>query len=219
MIRVLQNRRYPCAPILSILLIGLPICLRGDDLGGEEVALVVRVEEDWELVIATPNTNMSGPQVTCISSPFGNLKGLSSSLRLNHQIVDKFVPGGLQLNLVKQEFVTQSVESANPRVLSYANETIRWTQVMYIKNGQLTIEIRNGQSTSLGAFGALGALRITVPTTENSLNGYDPEVAVKNSVIGFGSNRVTSLAIKQVRCFTSNDQVLIDKTEHTLHKK
>ena len=34
---------------------------------------VVRVEEDWELVVGTPDANSDAPQVTCVISPTGDV--------------------------------------------------------------------------------------------------------------------------------------------------
>src|SRR3989337_1098241 len=60
---------------------------------------IVRVEEDWELVVATPDPDSDGPQVACVISPVGDLDSVHAAFELNNQSLPSFVPGGLQLQI------------------------------------------------------------------------------------------------------------------------
>ena len=45
---------------------------------------VDRIEEDWELVVTTPDSGTTAPQVTCVISPTGNLNSAHATIELNH---------------------------------------------------------------------------------------------------------------------------------------
>src|SRR5687767_8624998 len=45
-------------------------------LSAEEEASVVKVHEEWELVVANPDADLDAPQITAVISPLGNLDGL-----------------------------------------------------------------------------------------------------------------------------------------------
>ena len=56
---------------------------------------IVKVEEDWELVVDQPDSDTTAPQVTCMISPTGDEDGLHMTFELNHKSGAQFVPGGL----------------------------------------------------------------------------------------------------------------------------
>ncbi len=178
---------------------------------------VTRVEEDWELVVATPDTNSVAPQVTCVFSPVGNINSLYAALELNHQSVPDFVPGGLQLQIWEGEIHRHTRKYPNASVMSSSGETVRWTQCMELKDGTLTFEVRNGGSSTWGSFGGQGYLKATAATGLTSLNGYDPSVSVNNSGIGYASNRVQSLVIKRVRVYTASGLLFEDNTAREVY--
>jgi hypothetical protein len=63
----------------------------------QEQATVIRVEEDWQLVVREPDAESTAPQVTCVISPCGDLDGLYASIELNHQTQPDFASGGVHL--------------------------------------------------------------------------------------------------------------------------
>jgi hypothetical protein len=56
---------------------------------------VTKIEEDWELVIGTPDAGVAAPQTTCTIAPAGNLNGLHATLELNLRSQPSFSPGGV----------------------------------------------------------------------------------------------------------------------------
>ena len=178
---------------------------------------VVRVEEDWELVVSQPDVVVDAPQVTVVSSPVGHLDGLYAAFELNHQSQPTFAAGGMQLQLWNGEQPVVSKKHKQGIFLQHDNEVVTWTQEMRLQDGVLTFVVKNGNSTSWGAFG--GPLPSSVTTTLSNLNGYNPLVSVNESGPGFASNRVTSLTLKKVRLHLSNGAYVDDDTPKVAYPK
>jgi hypothetical protein len=177
---------------------------------------VVRVEEDWELVVAAPDANTAAPQVSCVIAPVGNVDSVYGTLSLNHQSLPDFLAGGIQLQVWNNETPIEWRKFPNVSLINTPSETIRWTQTMQLAGGQLTFEVVDGSSTSWGAFGGQGYLKVSVATALENLNAYDAAVSVANSGISFGGNRVQSLVLKKVRLIMSNGEVFEDSTARSV---
>ena len=180
-------------------------------------ASVVRVEEDWELVVGTPDPDSDSPQVVCVVSPLCKADSVHATFEVNHRSVPQFVPGGVQLVVWNGEAPLAIESSTNEAPLAHAGETIRWTQCMEVNEGQLTFEILGGSSTTWGAFGAEGSLRATVPTSLANLDAYTPSVSVKGSGVNYAGHRVHSLVLKRIRVHLSNGEQVEDTTARTVH--
>jgi hypothetical protein len=168
---------------------------------------VVRVEQDWKLVVTTPDVNSCGPQVSTVMSPIGHVQWRHMTFEINHQTNPTFVAGGMQLQSWWGEWSTGTHKSPHPAVMSTDNETVEWTQSMEIVSEGLKFEITDGTSTTWGQFGGQGYLKTTVPTLLHNLNGYSTNVSVENSGVTFGANLVGMLVLQRVRIFTANGQV------------
>ena len=59
---------------------------------------LVRVEEDWEMVLGEPDFNSCGPQVACTLSPLGDIDGTHFTLEINHRSMPYWSPGGITLH-------------------------------------------------------------------------------------------------------------------------
>jgi hypothetical protein len=177
---------------------------------------ILRVEEDWELLIGTPDQNSVSPQVTCVFAPTASSGLLTAVFELNHLSQPTFSAGGLHLQVWRGEYPVASRSSRNHLVMSQNNERVRWTQAMTLTTGQLTFEVFDGTSTTWGAFGNDGSLSITMPTTLTDLNFYDPQVSVDHSGIGYASHRVQSLSLNRIRWITSEGHLLEDSHVRTI---
>jgi hypothetical protein len=179
---------------------------------------ITRIEEDWELVIGDPDVNANSPQVSCVTSPLGHLNGLYAVLELNHRTQPDYIGGGLQLQVWNgPDQLVATKTGYDQQYLSYSGETIRWTQALQVSSGSLMFDVFNGTSESWGTFGPTSDLRRYVSTTLTDLNGYDPNVSVENSGVGYGGNRVTSLVLKQVRWYAGGTLVQTDNNPKTIH--
>ena len=197
--------------------VGLLTCLAAIGGAGPGYAEdVVRVEEQWELRIATPDPGSSAPQVTCVMSPVGDILGLHAVFEINQRTQPSFSPGGLQLQVWNGDTPWARVEAGATQPLSQGDETVAWTQVMEIAGGVLRFSVCGGESVTWGAFGG-SDLTIEVPTDLANLNQYDPLVSIHHSAVGYAANRVKSLSLKRVRIVSATGQLAEDSTVHVIH--
>jgi len=178
---------------------------------------VTRIEEDWELVITEPSPNSDAPQVTCLIAPVANVASLYATFIVNHHDVPYFIAGGLQQQAWNGKTLLASKRYPDQAVLTTPGETIRWTQVMRLADDGLVFEVVNGESTTWGAFGGEGTIKITVSTALTNLNGYNPAVSVEHSGASFAANRVQSLVLKRVRAYGAAGLITEDRTARVVH--
>lgn len=171
-----------------------------------EPTSIVRIEEDWRLDIITPETASNSPQITCAMSPAGSDEGEYMTFELNHQSQPGYSSGGLHLHAWNSEYLLGSSHSAGV-CLATPNETISWTQSMSLVDGWLVYEISQGTSQTWGEFGPT-ELRVALRTNLTNLNSYDPDSSLRDSGVGFGANRVSSLTLRTVRLFTADGDVI-----------
>jgi hypothetical protein len=190
--------------------------LSGGTAHGVDVDLVLCVEEDWELEVLEPDPAANSPQVTCIISPFGDLDGTYAVFELNHRIQAGYTAGGMQLELWDGDSLTEYRNGQVSGFLHHPGEVVRWTQRMKLDGSNLKFEVTNGTSDSWGPFGD-GNLHLSVTSSATSLAGYDPDVSVQHSGVGFASNRVARLVLKQVRYFAGDVLLYEDTTERVVH--
>jgi hypothetical protein len=189
--------------------------LAGADDGNGRIVLV---EEDWELIVGDVDAETVAPQITCTLSPRGDLDGSYATFELNHASVPSFSPGGLNLHTWAGSFRTQSQSNDSAARFQSANETVRWTQVMAIWEGKLVFAIKNGQSQTWGDFGGSGMI-CSATTNLTSLASYSPDDSVRNSGVGYASNRVQSLKLKQVRRTSDAGVTATDQTVRTVFSR
>lgn len=166
---------------------------------------ISRVEEDWELVVSNPDPNSQAPQVACVIAPMSNPGAIYSLFQLNHRTLPQYQHGGLQLQLYTNDDVFSYRNFPHDGLLQTPGEVVRWTQCMYLEDGQLHFEVKAGSSTAWGPFGGQGYLKSFVNTSLTDLNAYDPTVSTSNSGITYAANRVSSLTLKSVRLFTGEE--------------
>ena len=163
---------------------------------------VWRVEEDWELVVTTPETNSNSPQITVAMSPLASDESEYVTFEINHRSQPDYGIGGLHLLAWNGNFfVLDSAHTQSGVQLNTADEVITWTQSLELSGGSLTYAVTNGSSTTWGAFGN-GELSVTVDSQCQTLNSYSPQNSIASTGVGFGANRVASLTLKRVRYFT-----------------
>ncbi|OHB73129.1 MAG: hypothetical protein A2V70_18485 [Planctomycetes bacterium RBG_13_63_9] len=180
---------------------------------------IVRVEEDWELTVETPDPATDAPQIACVISPWSHVYCLYAVFELNHQSLPDYQAGGLQLQLWYGEHPLGSCNYPNEGLLSQPGETIRWTQSMRLEDGKLWFEVINGTSTTWGNFGGQGYLKTSLLTAMTDLNGYDPAVSAENSGVSYADNRVPLLVLKKVRVYTSTGEEIVDETVRVVHSQ
>jgi hypothetical protein len=178
---------------------------------------VMQVEEDWELVLASPAAIKTAPQVETTMSPVGNIDSVFARTTWNYREFPSFQAGGMQLQAWHGDaFLTKTNFGTND--LSTVSETVTWTQVLKTDGTVLTLKIADGQSVTWGAFGGSTLTLVGVINLPN-LNEYRTEVSVDNSGITFGANRVVKLRIKAVRRKAADGTLLsTDSNSKVIHQ-
>ncbi len=159
-------------------------------------APVVRIEQDWELVVGTPDPNLCSPQLFIMLYPESG-GSYSCQFLINYNDQPTFSAGGVQIQVWQDGTVLDGADnSPNQAILQNEGETVTFTLVMEIKGNKLIFSAKNVSSPS---FGDINHLTTSVPYDPIQFSNYQTSDSVANSGILFGSNRVTSLTIKQVR--------------------
>jgi hypothetical protein len=195
------------------------VALLGSGPPAAQATDVVRVEQDWELVVSTPDAASDAPQITTSISPTGSVESLHAVFVLNHRTLPRYAAGGLQLQLWDGETSVSEHTSYKTAVLAQPSETVTWTQSVEVRDGTLLFAISGGTSVTWGEFGRSGHFYVATPTMLANLNGYNTDVSIRNSGVGFADNRVQSLAIKKIRYYTSAGQVLEDAEPKVIHSQ
>lgn len=197
-------------------LLGLVTLLQTPLRAETPVADVVRVEEDWELVLAERIATGPSPQITCTFSPVAQSDALCAKLTLNHRTLPEAGAGGLQLQVWGDRQPLAYRTAFSDRLLREPGETIRWTQTTTVDAGLLTFKVA-GRSEAWGDFASDGTLSVMVGTAIENLNGYDPEHSVINSGAGEASDRVASLVLKRVRLYSTTGLISEFSTPRVVH--
>jgi hypothetical protein len=175
-----------------------------------------RVEEDWQLVVAMPDRIGVGPQITTSMSPVSDNSTPFAAFDLNYREYPSFQAGGMQIQVWDGDKVLDT-GSYGTAQFATPGETVTWTQRMSIGDyGIVTYSIRNGHSTTWSSFGGNGSLLVSFSTPYDSLSGYRPDTSVSNSGVSWESNYVTSMALVQVRYYSSGQLIATDTTRRSI---
>ena len=214
----LRLSRYTTTFVSRTALAAILVALSSAVALGDGPPQIVKIEEDWELVVATPDVDSVAPQVTCAISPTGDCDGIHATFEVNSQSLASYSAGGLQLQIWNGETALAASRHPEHNVLSTANETITWTTRMEIADGQLTFSIRDGDSQAWGQFGGQGFLRHSWATSLTNLNDYRMATSVESSGVGYAGNRVHSLTLKRLRATTANGDEFEETTNAVVHE-
>ena len=175
---------------------------------------VVRVEEDWKIVLTEPNVTLDSPQFYTVISPFGNLDSYYAQVHWNYRELPKFFAGGLQLQAYSGDKLLFRKSLGTGKLIN-VSESCTWTQVLVKTPKGLTFKIGNGNGSTWGPFGMRLDIRAYVP----NLNGYSSALTAKYSGISFGSNRVKYLGITKVRRYSKSGLISTDGTPKVVFKQ
>lgn len=170
-----------------------------------------RIEEDWEFIVGEPDPDTHAPQLINVISPIRTLDEDYAVLELNHCTQPDYAEGGLQLQLWSDEEYRTNYTPQPSLLLAIPNETIRYTIVMSIENGQLKFRVKNGTSTSWGNFGS-DAFVVSRSARRSDLSLYSPVLSANKSRVGFAAHRVEKFALKTVRYYRNNVLLQTDET-------
>jgi hypothetical protein len=171
-----------------------------------------RIEEDWQVVLGTPDANSNCPQFYSVMSPTGVNSDPYMLFELNYRDLPTYQPGGLSAQLWQGgNFATNSDQGTAQ--CNTPNETITWTQRMSLSGGNLNFKVLSGNSTTWGQFGVNATdLALSTPSSLADLSGYTPNYSVTNSAVSYGPNRVTTMTLLQVRYYQGSTLLSTDTT-------
>jgi hypothetical protein len=187
---------------------------------GNGTPSLVRVEEDWSLSVNQPDESLGAPQVSTqmARAPWA---GHFCNLHLNSTDLPTFAVGGVQLQAWNGSTNVNVLTSPNSATLATSNELITWTQYLRVDSTTLYFGIGTAQPGVAGAssqtWGDFSGMEITVPESRPRLDSYDPSYSVNNSGVTFGSNRVDSFTLVQVRYYYSDGSVVTDSTPRVVY--
>ena len=163
---------------------------------------ILRVEEDWEITLTEPTSDLDVPQFHTVMSPYGSVNAAYFQVTWNYREQPDFTAGGLQLQVWNgdESFAVRNVDDGS---LSSNAESVTWTQSLQIESPDLTFTVFNGHSSSWGYFGG-ESMTVRMPSPVMSLNSYSTDVSAANSWITYGHNRVVRMVLKEVRKFDQN---------------
>ena len=208
--------RWSCVAAAGALVVGFLGFASSPSTSAQVVALpepVVRVEEDWRLELNEPDRYVDSPQFHTVMTPYSDVDSYFAQVLWNYRETPAFSAGGVQLQSYNGTRL-QSRRSLEYGRLSTTAETIRWTQALETNGTELTFEVVNGQSSTWGDFGR--EMRIADDADLQSLDEYNPEVSVRESCVTFGSNRVNSLRIVEVRYYGASGLLRRDTTSRVV---
>ncbi len=176
---------------------------------------IVRVEEDWQLVLNEPEVDLDAPQFHTTMSPYGGVDRDYAQVRWNYREQPDFEAGGLQVELWRgaDALVRHGVGDQS---LSHDAETITWTQRLDAHDGWLRFQVLNGRSVSWGNFGGDG-MAVSAPSNVPNLNAYSASASRFNSAITFGANRVNLLRIVEVRRYSAVGLVSTERSPFVVY--
>jgi hypothetical protein len=212
------SQSFPARRWASRLAMLVSFALFAGLIGAAAAQDIVKVEEDWELVVSTPDTNSVAPQITTSMSPFNSLNDTYFTFEINHKSVPSFVPGGLHVHLWQGDWRQATFSRSDLSVLNTNNEVVRWTQILEVEGSHLRFRIKDGSSTTWGAFGYTNQVEVQRDWSAGHINFYTPAVSVAQSGVGFASNCVSSLKITAIRMTLSDSEVLHDNNVRVVYQ-
>jgi hypothetical protein len=176
------------------------------------------IEEDWQVVLGTPDPVGVGPQLTTCVSPVSDGSSAFFAFNLNYSDSPSFQAGGIQAKVCKGQNVLSS-SAQGSGVFQTGGETITWTQrVQLTSDSTLQLSIVNGQSTTWGLFGINQGLNsVSFNTSLSSLAAYKPDTSVANSGAGWESNLVSQMTLVRVRYYKAGQLISTDTTARSVN--
>jgi hypothetical protein len=172
---------------------------------------IVRVEQDWEIVVGAPNPTQCSPQLFIMLYPVSG-GDYSCQFLVNYADQPSFSAGGVQLQIWQSNTVLDGHDNCpNQAILQQANETVTFTLSMQISGSNLEFKAQNVSSPSFGDIANLDANVSYDPTA--TFNNYSSADSVNNSGILYGANRVASLTLKQVRKYDANGNMVTEDAQ------
>ncbi len=177
---------------------------------------IIRVEEDWYIKVGDPDPDIDAPQIVTVFGPVNPITGTHAIFELNHGTQPNFSQGGMQLQCWYANSLVGYRTQHAPAELAVANEIITFTtasEILLSGEDRVRLEVIDGNSDSWGQFGGTRSLRLSIPTSLNDLNSFDPAHSIANSRVTFGGNRVIMYKRTAIRYYRDSGLHQTDTTD------
>lgn len=183
-----------------LLLLALTGGLRADDDPRYQ-----RIEEDWEVIVGTPDPVTGSPQIAFDMAPHP-LSPKACLFLLNYRDAPSFRPGGIHVQLWEDDYRLSWADNRH-EALAVPQEHITFTLFMQRDGQKLRYGVVRGEGDTWGEFGS-DDFAVACDDARSSFSNYRSEHSVDNATIILGATRVESLKLLQVRKFRSNSPVV-----------
>lgn len=172
---------------------------------------LIKVEEDWEVLITEADEDASSPQIINIISPTQDLTGIYGMIELNHSTFPSFAEGGLQLQARRGEQLTTARDYASGQTLRHNYDRLKYTVALRKFDDIMILAVKNVASKSWGNL-KNDVMLLAFPSENFNLNDYSPDFSATASSVHVGAHRVASMYMTKSRKYYSNDDVEEDDT-------
>ena len=184
-----------------------------DDLVPPSLSAVVRIEEDWELIVGDPAIDRAAPQVSTQMARSTSASRFCN-FHLNSLDIPNYKQGGLQLQVWHGQDSIGVTNGVSSDVLNTSGERLTWTQYLSRDSGVLKFGISAAASQTWGDF---SGLEVTVRGGSAALDNYDATYSKNNSGVTFGANRVNSMTLLGVRKYHADGSLETDDTVRAVY--
>jgi len=179
----------------------------------------VYIEEDWEVIIGTPDPDGHAPQIITAMSSTDRLEDVHAIFEINHSTLPNYQAGGMALQIWSSGTNLAYMVHPQQGTLHHQDEVITYKMTMRVSNGVIKFEIKDGDSTTWGTNWGIGGFERQVSTSQTALVNYSPLTSVKFSKVAFAKHRVKKFALKESRTYGPNGVLLTrDTTERIVHQ-
>jgi len=168
---------------------------------------IYKLEESWEIKIRAADADIQAPQVSTVMTPDSRQNGDYFVFNLNHATQPEFSGGSMQVHCWQFDELFAYNLPLEFGFLRPGEESVTWTQCLELRDGNLIYTVGDGSSRTWGDFGGEEALRISMPSSLQDLNGYSSDETVSGSEVGFAGNRVDRLVLNSVKYYGKNGLV------------
>ena len=195
--------RTLCAPALLVALYSNPVW------SAPPPSNAMVVEEEWKLVLDTPNTTGDSPQF-CTSFSLGNGDYIVTTW--NYRTYPDYVEGGIQLQVWEDGEVVD-VTTVDLAELNVKDDTITWKHVYRVQASDVDMKIVGVNSQTWG--NNINTSSVSKPNANvANFNLYDPAASCRESGITLGANRVEWFGITGVTVYDEKGRRMV--TDSTL---
>ncbi len=175
-----------------------------------------RIEEDWELVLNTPDLSFPAPQIVVAMKP-GITSRKQALFLINHHDTPQFNAGGGQIQVWDGDVLKSYKSFAGPTLIR-VGERVTWTQYMERSGGKFQFGLSRVEGDAWGVNTAadLGG-PVSFADSKTIFDVYSSDNSVEDAAITFGADRVASLKLVEVRKYLAVGGVVETEGSRTIY--